>query len=196
MNAYSDPNRSPRPEDLAAYLDGELDEPTAACVQRWLSEHPEELREIEGQRRLLDLWRTTRPSEPAEAAWQLSARRVGQPALVGVRRRPAWYGSRARAYVMTAAAACLLAALIIGPPRKNGTGSGDQVISDFSVVSSNDLEFISVRPDDDKALVIGKAPTFEPFEAALASEVRIRQAGPEVRYPADNKTALMIIAPK
>jgi hypothetical protein len=73
------PNDCPR-ELLAAYVDGELDTPTRARVDRWLAEHPEALEELQAQRDLSPanaaLWERAEPPEPLEAEWTVVRRGI------------------------------------------------------------------------------------------------------------------------
>src|SRR5262249_15193483 len=59
----------PRAEDLAAYVDGELESDLRRQVEGWLVRHPEAASELEDHHRLARLWQTAGPPEPTSAQW-------------------------------------------------------------------------------------------------------------------------------
>ncbi len=60
-------------EMLAAYADGELDADGCALVERWLTAHPEAMKELRTQRELSPtnyvLWEAAEPLQPTAEAW-------------------------------------------------------------------------------------------------------------------------------
>jgi hypothetical protein len=60
---------SPKLEELAAYVDGELDAPRRREVEAWLADHSDLAVDVQQQRRLADVWRATAPAQPSEAQW-------------------------------------------------------------------------------------------------------------------------------
>ena len=58
-----DDARGPKPEWLAAYVDGELDAASRKEVESWLTDHPEATQELEAQRRLARLCQASSPPE-------------------------------------------------------------------------------------------------------------------------------------
>ncbi len=82
----------PSPEQLTAFLDGELDVAGRARVEAWLADRPAAAAEIDGQRRVARLWgETPRPSQaptPGRPSWLASKpdcprRRGGRTAARG-----------------------------------------------------------------------------------------------------------------
>jgi anti-sigma factor RsiW len=75
----TDPLRppTPRPELLAAYIDGELDPATAARVEAWLLTDPHACELLDEQYLLSpshrEFWRAVSPPEPSTARWNHSA---------------------------------------------------------------------------------------------------------------------------
>ena len=98
-------NTDPSPEQLAAFLDGELDPAARPQVEAWLSANPDAAAEIDGQRRLARLWADNRPPEPAPAAWDATLGRIEarlpRPTAHRPRRLlwPLWLGAGAAAVV-------------------------------------------------------------------------------------------------
>jgi anti-sigma factor RsiW len=208
MSTYRpDPPHDPKPPELAAYVDGELGAAASGPVEAWLADHPEAAAEVESQRRLLRLWRETRPPEPTEAEWAAILTRLeaalpaASPALwVEARQRAARYR---RALVWAAVAAASIAAVLVGRSLLNrSTGPGnppgqDSTETPFEVASDADVEIISIEGDDVSALVAGEPPVREPLVLALPGEVTVREVdlggagSPPVRVP-DRPTAPMI----
>jgi hypothetical protein len=81
---------TPKLEDLAAYVDGELDAARRSTVEAWLSNHPEVAVEVEQQRRLADIWQATAPAQPSESQWGEVLAHVETAALHLPWRRPLW----------------------------------------------------------------------------------------------------------
>ena len=73
MDEYND--ESPRREELAAYVDEELDLKACLRIERWLACNPDAAREVESQHHFCELWRATGPPDPAEFDWAQAARR-------------------------------------------------------------------------------------------------------------------------
>jgi anti-sigma factor RsiW len=206
MSTYRpDPPHDPKPPELAAYVDGELDAASCGPVEAWLADHPEAAAEVESQRRLLRLWRETRPPEPLEAEWatvlaRLEAALPAAAPWVEARQRAARYR---RALVWAAVVAASIAAVLVGRWLLNrstepGNPPGqDSPEAPFEVASDADVEIISIEGDDVSALVAGEPPVREPLVLALPGEVTVREVdpggagSPPARGP-DRPTAPMI----
>src|SRR5947209_6423984 len=93
---WTDPGRRPTPEEVAAFVDGELDAAAGARVEAWLGQDPERAAEADAWRRLACLWGETAPPDPGPAAWDRTRERIEAdlPARVPARprasRRPVW----------------------------------------------------------------------------------------------------------
>ena len=70
------PDSGPSPEQFAAFLDGELAAAVRTRVEAWLSQHPADAEEIDGQRKLMRLWQASVPPEPSSTAWAAAFDRV------------------------------------------------------------------------------------------------------------------------
>ena len=108
-------NPDPSPEQLAAFLDGELDAADRARVETWLTTHPNAAAEIDGQRRVARLWADNPPPEPGPAAWATAL--AGVRARLPVPRprrlpRTLWLGAGAAAVLLAALIGARLSALV------------------------------------------------------------------------------------
>jgi hypothetical protein len=140
----------PSPEQLAAFLDGEVDPAGRARVEAWLATHPDAAGEMEGQRRLLRVWADNPPPEPDAAKWAAARGRIearlSRPA--GRRRRlPLWLGLGAAAAL--AAAALLTRFLLPGaPPTNQKTGPATIVKPRDAGPPQPDLPILLASQDD------------------------------------------------
>jgi hypothetical protein len=164
----------PTPEDLAAYVDGELDAAARRAVEGWLIGHPYAADEVAGQRRLLHLWEATAPEEPAGPRWA--------PVLANVRnavgrskpaRRWPWLVG---ALIGTAAA--VWGALLLLPPQRPGERRAHPVpvaapVEPWPVVSSDDVDIVSLHAADRAVLVVGVPPLEGGLELASADDVEM-----------------------
>ena len=180
MTPYRKHAGAPRPDQLTAYADGELDPATRADVKAWLADHPEAAAEVEAQRRLMGLVQAARPSEPDEASWATD--------LVGIETALAAPASRTLARAkrsgwavlavrLTSAAAVFL--LLVSPDRVPQQPAGGPV-EPFPVASPDDVDIISVHGEDIGLLVVGDPPLREPLALAAAGEVNVQRIQPDV----------------
>jgi anti-sigma factor RsiW len=192
----------PTPEQLAAYVDGELDEAGRRQVEHWLAGHPDVAADVEGQRRLLALWKRIACHEPGEADWAVSLGRIQavrltptQPALG---QRLAWIG------VALTALAATVALVLLGDPARTPLKPQPVVIpavERWSVASPTELEIISMDAADASLLVIGEPPVNEPLVLAGPGEIKLDKLEPDedgmVPYFADSQgpDAPMIVVP-
>jgi hypothetical protein len=123
------PTREPTPEQLAAYLDGELTGAARLEVEAWVAEHPEAAPARDAvfadhDDGLARAWHSTQPSDPSAAAWSGVLGRIDAalppppPAVVPTPDAvlPARRRSRAGLVlaVAAAAAAAAVAAVLLG----------------------------------------------------------------------------------
>jgi len=197
MSLPSEPAR--HREEIAGYVDGELSPAAQERLEAWLAEDAGILREIGRQEKIKDLYASTRPAEPTEAAWQAAASRSRRRMIVRVDsvRRPALWTSRSAA--IAAAAAVLIAALIIGP-RPSGQIRDD--LPDLQVLSSQEVEIISLADKDHGAIMIGQVPKLENMVAVKPADVQITSMtpAPDGRMPQifvskDQQAIPIIVAP-
>jgi anti-sigma factor RsiW len=173
----------PTPEQLAAYVDGELEAASRRQVEQWLATHPEAAAEVEAQRRLLALWRKLPACEPAEVEWAATLTRIlaacETPARPVVGQRLAW-----TAAALTALAATVALALLGGPSRRSETHPRPQLVvvpavEPLPVTTSAAVEIISMDAADASLLVIGQPPVNEPLVLAAAGEIQLDKLEPD-----------------
>jgi anti-sigma-K factor RskA len=195
----SEPGPAHSREEIAGYVDGELSPAAQERLEAWIAQDPGILREIERQEKIKNLYASTRPSEPTEAAWQAAAFRSKRRMIVRVEpaHRPALWTSRSAA--IAAAAAVLIAALVIGP-RPSGQIRDD--LPELQVLSPQEVEIVSLDDQDRGALMVGQAPTLENMVAVTPADVQITSAmaGPDgcmprIVIPKDQQAMPMIVAP-
>jgi anti-sigma factor RsiW len=195
----------PRPELLAAYVDGELDEAARARIETWLAAHPEVQAEVEAQRQLIRLWHEAVPPEPTAGQWQAALARLeaaltkAEPASARTKTgggRSPWV-----------AAASLAAAVLLGGTwyavreASRPTPSGPEGplarphIETLPVLSPDEVEIISVDAADSGLLVVGEPPVQGPLILASASDIDLTDA-PDMGSITEDPNAPMILAPK
>ena len=161
-------NPDPSPERLAAFLDGELDPATAARVEAWLADNAEAAEELDGQRRVLRLWRANPPPEPGPAAWTAVLSRI-EARRPAARRRPRKWpialglGASAAAAVF---AAVFLTRLFQGAPPNDADAP-------LPVVAPGDVTIISMDARDAAGLVVAAPPVPEPIVLAGQDDVSV-----------------------
>jgi hypothetical protein len=215
MPSPVDPNRPPGPQQLAAYLDGELDGPACAAVEAWLASHPEAQAPLDAQRRLAQLWQASGIPEPSEGAWtnvlarieggisKQTDRKTRKPEATRQGRAPRRFWA---ALVTLATAAAILVAIygfgLLGDYRQPGAGSNTRVVNTVEplpVVEAREVEIISLDDADSVALVVGDPPIRGPLVLVSVGDVTFENDdhGMETfsASPAD-PTAPMILIPQ
>jgi hypothetical protein len=169
--------RPPRPELLAAYLDGELDAATRAEVEAWLAAHPDAAAEVEGQRRVLRLWRATPPPEPTQARWTTVFLRI-EAAVAGLpyRGRRGWRALFWAAGVTAAAVAAAVAGSWMLHRPQTPTPAPAVVNEEDSpllLVAADDVDIISMDGDDEDRLIVGAPPVSGPIVLASNGDIAL-----------------------
>lgn len=191
---------APTPEELAAFVDGELDSLARARVQAWLARHPEAAVELRGQTQLADLCRATTPPEPDAATWDLLQRRIERDVTLAQVCRPA--GNRRLRVLLpllATAASLLFAVLWLQPGAQEVHHDHEDILA---VAGHHDVEIISLEEADHYALVIGKSPLAEPMILVAPGDARDIRIEPDVdgmiptvaRVP-DGLATVMVVAP-
>lgn len=177
----SSPGDGPTPEQLAAFLDGELAAPARRAVEDWLAVHPEEQAEVEAMRRLDHLWHEAAPPEPTEEAWagvlahiSDAATAVPQP-----RRR------RAGAVWITLAATATAATLLLSfglprPPAPTAESTTQGASAPLAFLTADEVDIISINAADVDALIVGEPPHRGAIVMASADDVIVHESGGNV----------------
>lgn len=169
----------PTPVQIAAYADGELGPADRAAVEAWLCDHPDARAEVEGHRGLGALCRDAAPPVPDEAAWAGVLARVEADLARGrLAGRGKWLRRTAALWVAVGcAAAALLLALLPGRPPANRPPTAPPALP---VVSSDDVDIISMDGRDRDFLVVGDPPVRGPLTLASAQDVTVDSTGRDV----------------
>jgi len=181
---------------LAAYVDGETTEIERHLVETWLRKNPELNAELRAQQQFSpanqSLWSGLAPPLPAEERWQTVLPQIEQAVFPGIEpktgsraRRPGlrrffWPGFFALVGVTTAAAV-LFALLPLGrnhPPVQPRT-EDENTESVYSVASSQDVDIISVRPNDWPHVVVGEQPVPDSMTFVSAADVKFHGLQPD-----------------
>ena len=77
MNQNDDtPDRTPTPEQIAAWIDGESPRGEAAMIEAWMAVHPETRRDAEAMAQTTRLYRDQAIPMPSESRWQSAFDRI------------------------------------------------------------------------------------------------------------------------
>jgi hypothetical protein len=191
---------APSPEQLAAYADGELEGPMQAPLKKlvidWLREHPEARAEIEGCRRLSELWQLTAPPDPEERLWTAVWKRVQEikpPLPVGEKAAEKW---RVLPWVAALAGVAAILALALWLPgqvrewwnptdekqeaqQKQPIGPAPVAQNEpWPVVSADEVDIVRIEGADLLTLVVGKPPVEGPMQWAAPGEVWLASVQP------------------
>jgi hypothetical protein len=194
---------APTPEILAAYMDGELDPSLGAAVQSWLAEHPEAQTEIEAQRRLVELFLSTSPSEPREDAWQAALAEI--QARLSPHKTIRHSSRRVLRWLSGLAATAALVAVVVfatmrpTPEQRNPNGEGTVSGPPFPVATDDDVAINSIEDSDLDALVVGTLPVRAPLALLNHDEVQVEHVIPDqgmnTRYVGDGPTPMILAEP-
>jgi hypothetical protein len=198
----TDDREEPRPELLAAYIDGALDDAERARVAAWLADHPEAAADVEAQRRLARLFAAAEPPPPSEADWAGVLARIED----GLRPRPAWRrpaaGLLAVAALLTAAAAVLLALRADRLPPPPSEDPQAQAEEPLPVVSADEVHIESMDDADRDMLLVGEPPVRGPLALLERNEVQVNQLDadeqgrkPSVYCPEEGSGNPMVVMP-
>jgi anti-sigma factor RsiW len=166
----------PTPEQLAAYVDGQLDPALRNHVETWLRNHPEATAEIEEECQLARLWRATTPMEPEETKWATVLARID----IGFFRAQA-SRLRRRRFIGVGAAVALAATLLLLLvwPQRPEPAEAPASAEPLAVVSPDDVEIVSLRAADRVTLVVGVPPLTEPLVIASPGDVELQHVEPD-----------------
>jgi hypothetical protein len=196
----ADDAQAPSPEQLAAYLDGELDLVTRARVAAWLCSHPAAAAELQSLRQLESFWRETTPATPSQATWDALLDRIvsaadrrtpaeafeaGEPIVASApaRKRAATYGWRWHLRMAGTAAALLLITLSLYRPMNQQTspppGRSVTVAQVLRVAGDDDVEIMSMEAEDIGQLVVGEPPMRAPFVLVAFGDIVLENLAPD-----------------
>jgi anti-sigma factor RsiW len=187
--------RGPRPDQLAAFVDGELSPEDRAEVESWLAEHPEAAAEVDDLRALTRLWQSAAPPEPAETTWARVLESI-EAALSAAAVRPApWRRLKWGLAGLSAAAATLILAMVLHHSEPVPPPAEMELLP---LVTADDVEIISIDSAGVRALVVGAPPVAGSLDLLAAGEVsevavRSEMEGMDPFYSGDDSTAPIIV---
>jgi anti-sigma factor RsiW len=178
--------KKPLPEQLSAYLDGELDAAASRECAAWLAAHPEAAADLDGWRRLNRVWETTAPPEPSSAAWSSVLAGIEK----AVPRRPPLPVPKGRtilrwvAGLVAAAAvvAALLSARTLLQPPQQPDQTPEVALTPYPVAEAHEVVILSMDARDVDALVVARPPVTGPIVFAAHEDIRIIGTAP---WPGD-----------
>jgi anti-sigma-K factor RskA len=195
----------PRPELLAAYVDGELGGPERARVEAFLAEHPEAAADVEAQRGVLRLCQHAAPPTPSESAWAETLARV--EAGLGTTTAPApgparRLGAAGAVLGLLATAAAVLLALFLARPPVQPVASGPAEQEPLPVASAEEVHIETIDDADRGALVVGEPPVRGPLVLLEKDEVKVSQMDadeqgrvPQVWTGEDSSNPMIVMPP-
>jgi hypothetical protein len=168
MNPFKK-NHPPSPEQLAAYADGELPPQLRRWIENWLREHPEAAGDVAADLDLINLARANPPSLPCPGDWDQTLAGI-EHRLEGSPCEPR--GLKSRLLVMSASLVAAAAALFVACTI-DWTST-----EPLLVASSDEVDIISVDPEDRDTLVVGEVPAEEPLLLAVPGDVVLKRVDP------------------
>jgi hypothetical protein len=183
-------HQRPRPEWLAAYLDGELDWNAKKQVEDWLEHDPVARADLEDQRQIQRLLAETTPWEPEPAAWSECLKKLEQgPRPVS---KPWRFGSAsgwvAAILAMGMTAAVIAWALNSFQDKANQLAQNSEEEAAFAVATADEIEILSVEGADHPSLAVGEMPVRGPLELLAPGEFTVTSVQPAA---GDNMTPVV-----
>jgi len=176
----NDANDAPSPEELAAFLDDELDAAARARVAAWLADHPRAAARLEAQRAIRRALQSATPPAPSAAAWDSVLARIDERTqVIRSRQRQHVHTARRRRFLWVGAAgavaAALLVTLLLNRPTPAPVGPAPAAARVLPVVADDEVEILSMDAGDAGALVVGRSPLPKRFDLAATGEVTVQR---------------------
>ena len=186
QNAY-DPDRTPTPEQIAAWVDGESSSDVTGLVESWMADHPEARRDAESMAQMTRLYRDQALPMPCEERWQSALDRI-RP-RVAPSPGAAW---RWRLLLgLTLASAAMLGAVVLSralwpTPTREPIAETPTVASEdddgepFAVARLSEVHIIRMDADDADRVVTGQ-PLIGTMDFAGQGDIEVVavRAGPD-----------------
>jgi anti-sigma factor RsiW len=177
---WSDPDREPSPEELAAFADGELEAPGRERMEAWLAEHPKAAEQVDGLRRLMQLCQKTAPADPSPAAWATTFARIEAafprgPSRPSRRRWPYTLVAGLSVAAAVLGAVLLTRSLRLPAPEEAQDDLGEEP---FPVATAQEINIIHMDAADADALAVGHPPILGSFDLAKPADVNLVKVEP------------------
>ncbi|HEV3203485.1 MAG TPA: hypothetical protein VGY77_03840 [Gemmataceae bacterium] len=212
MMAFQNHNVPPREEMLAAYVDGELNSAGRLEVEAWIVSHPETAAELEALRQFKQFWQATRAFDPSEGVWAQTLENITtglvQPKLASApgfptaAAKPAHDFSWVRGIVRWTSAAAVFVGLMALDSRSPRDPLSVPSMDPYPVISTEDIDILTVHAADAGRLVVGKSPLTEPLDIAEPGDIVVVSVKPDIdgmlpymRAPAEDRHAPMMVVP-
>jgi anti-sigma factor RsiW len=169
----------PTPQQLAAYVDGELGPADRATVDTWLGGHPDARADVDAQRRLLRQWQAAVPPGPDQAAWAGILARV-EAGVAEARLHGASSRRLAGVVRFVAALGAVAAVLVLALGLAQRFAPQTPPVTPLPVATAEDVEVLSIEGADVAALVVGTPPVQGPLTLASADDVTVDKTGSDV----------------
>jgi hypothetical protein len=173
----------PTPERLAAYADGELHGPDRAAIEAWLDICPPARAEVEAMRHLNCQCRRTTAPEPSPDAWDAVLNNLHAALPAGARSRFVPRPRRRSFVPALAAAAAIVVGILVGrgfwteskfvPPTSVSTSQPALLVGPLDLVSSRDIDIISMGGQDTAILLVGRPPIHDAMQLAGPGDVTL-----------------------
>ena len=184
----------PAPEELSAFVDGELPAAKMEATEALLRRHAEADAEVQSLRRLDALWRQTAASEPSAAAWDKTLQEIESRLAAPKPTRAGLPTMRILGGIAAASVIGLLLARSFWPTPIAVTDSDDEP---YPVATADEIVIISMDPRNEHNLVIGLPPVHGDLVLADSDDVELLDAKPnsEGQVPNMNQGAVPVILP-
>jgi hypothetical protein len=203
---------TPKAEQLAAYVDGELHGAERDAVEAWLETSPLARTEVESLRHLACQCRRTAAPEPCADTWEVALGRLHAALPAEPRplpfRRPAYRPLVPAVGVAAAVLAVLTLARSFWPVGGPVPPPPDSALpptvattltGPISLADARDVEIISIDDDDTTTLLVGRPPIRDALQLAGPDDVLLMKMEPfegfvpDLRRP---RNAAPIILPR
>ena len=173
------PDRTPTPEQIAAWVDGESSRGEADFVEAWMADHPDARREADAMVHLTRLYRDQPIPMPSEDRWN--------SALERIRPRIAPRSPRRWLLGLALATAAALAVVVLArtqwpaaaPPITQQTPAPpDEDDEPFAVASASEVHIIRMDADDADQVVTGR-PLIGTMDFAGPGDIDVVQVQPD-----------------
>jgi anti-sigma factor RsiW len=183
MNQYDyTPDRTPTPEQIAAWVDGESSRGEADFVEAWMADHPDARREADAMAQLTRLYRDQPLPLPSEERWRVTFDRI-RPAVTPRPRRP-WGLLLGLALASAAALGAVVLARSLWPTATPGIALPAAPAPDeeddepFAVAASSEVHIIRMDADDADAVVTGR-PLIGTMDFTGPGDIDVLQVQPD-----------------
>ena len=185
QNDYT-PDRTPTPEQIAAWVDGESSRGEVDFVEAWMAGHPDARREADAMVHLTRLYRDQPIPMPSEDGWRSTFDRIRPPVA---RTSPRWRLSIGLALASAAALGAVVLTRSLWPSAAPPIAiqmpalPADEDDEPFAVAASSEVHIIRMDADDADRVVTGR-PLIGTMDFAGPGDIDVVkvQADPDAKH--------------